>query len=321
MGRLTALFVSTVALITFPAAAAQLAPILLKEQGHLIDRHGVIVTGRVTLTFALYFTPAGGRPLWQERHTLTPVNGSFSILLGEARPFPSAIFDGGPLYLAVRLNNDAEVLPREELAGVSPALITGTSSRPSSPPSEGITPVALRSAWTQTTDQSADETAPAAAATRVVPEVSSFTAAPRDVAPKIVSGLERNVTARASPPVSSFAPVSSVVALQLPPGDAHCPMGGTKLVTGTEETFVCEGAFAVIVASGASSPSAGVKPLRPPSGATDAQTGDAPQGRTLPVSVETAPVPESLDQRQPPETWITCGENRCEAHSTQAYER
>jgi hypothetical protein len=307
MGRLATLLFSLLALLSLSVNAAEPAPVLLKEQGHLLDRHGMIVTGKVTLTFALYFTPVGGRPLWQERHTLTPVNGAFSIMLGEARAFPPAVFDGGPLYLGVRLNGDAEVTPREELAGISPALIAGTSSRPSSPPFEGITPVALRSLWTQSSG--ANDESPARA--RVAPEVSAFTPANGPSRPS--GSADRSAIVRQVTPASPFG-ASSVIASRLPAGDAHCPAGGTRLVTGGEETYVCDGAFAVVIGGGDSSQNTDARQVRP---AVDpASAIDVKQLRPPAAAQEASSnVATLVDQRPPPETWVTCGESSCVAHA------
>ena len=94
-------------------------PALLVEQGVLFDANGDPVTTAVPMVFSLYATPTDTNAVWSETHTVTPDQGVFSVVLGELSPIdPAALFDGGPMYLGVRVGSDSEMTPRETLVSV-----------------------------------------------------------------------------------------------------------------------------------------------------------------------------------------------------------
>jgi hypothetical protein len=103
-------------------------PALLVEQGVLFDANGDPVTTAVPMVFSLYATPTDTNAVWSETHTVTPDQGVFSVVLGELSPIdPAALFDGGPMYLGVRVGSDSEMTPRETLVSVPYALHAGTA--------------------------------------------------------------------------------------------------------------------------------------------------------------------------------------------------
>jgi hypothetical protein len=111
-----------------PRAVDAQAPALLMEQGVLFDANGDPVNTAVPMVFSLYATPTDTNAVWSETHTVTPDQGVFSVVLGELSPIdPAALFDGGPMYLGVRVGSDSEMTPRETLVSVPYALHAGTA--------------------------------------------------------------------------------------------------------------------------------------------------------------------------------------------------
>jgi hypothetical protein len=99
-------------------ASAELVPSLMTQQGRLMNAAGEPVAGSVNITFTLYGQLSGGVSLWTETQSITLDEGYFSARLGEATPLDPALFDGGELYLAVKVGTDAEMTPRQPLVSV-----------------------------------------------------------------------------------------------------------------------------------------------------------------------------------------------------------
>ena len=96
------------------ARAALGPPLLLSEQGQLVDQEDIPIYDQVNVTFRLYQQPTGGQPIWQEVHTLTPDDGFFNVTLGEYATINLEWINGAPLYLGIQVNTDPEMTPREE---------------------------------------------------------------------------------------------------------------------------------------------------------------------------------------------------------------
>jgi hypothetical protein len=110
------------ALVTSSPAWADV-PLLLSQQGRLLDASDTPITGSVTIVFSLYAVATGGAATWTETHTVTLDSGYFVVTLGDTTALGMALFDGSPLYLGIKVGTDAEMTPREELVSVPYALV------------------------------------------------------------------------------------------------------------------------------------------------------------------------------------------------------
>ncbi len=113
MRRLTAL------ILAMPLTAAAV-PTEMNHQGRLFDALGIPVDDPTDLTFSLYTTATGGTALWTEDQTGVDVdNGYYTVNLGSNSALDSAIFDGSPLYLGIRVDAGNELAPRPKLVTTS----------------------------------------------------------------------------------------------------------------------------------------------------------------------------------------------------------
>lgn len=110
-------------------AAAATVPQSLTQQGRLLDDAGMPVKNPVTFTFSLYTAASGGTAIWFEQIPVTPDDGYFSARLGETKQFDATIFDGSRavLFLGIKVGNDAEMTPRQQITSVPFALLAGRS--------------------------------------------------------------------------------------------------------------------------------------------------------------------------------------------------
>jgi hypothetical protein len=95
-----------------PAAQADVVSGAISYQGRLLDSGGNPVDGTPAITFSLYAQPSGGSPLWQDWFNVPVADGLFHVTLAP----PTALFDGRPLWLGVRVQGDpGELDPRQQL--------------------------------------------------------------------------------------------------------------------------------------------------------------------------------------------------------------
>ncbi len=123
------LFLTAIALLALtiapsPTRAGQGdVPALMTQTGRLFDASEQPVTGDRAMAFTLYDVPSGGTARWTETHTVTFDDGYFVIQLGQTTSLP--LMDGTPRYLGIRVADDPEMTPREELVSVPYALVAG----------------------------------------------------------------------------------------------------------------------------------------------------------------------------------------------------
>ena len=91
----------------------------LTYQGELTALDGRPLEGPRTIQLRLYREDSGGIPLWEETHSNVPLReGRFTLLLGQAQALPDFLDVQSPLYLAVRVDEEPELEPRQPV-GVS----------------------------------------------------------------------------------------------------------------------------------------------------------------------------------------------------------
>ncbi|MCX8189706.1 MAG: hypothetical protein N3F05_00555 [Candidatus Diapherotrites archaeon] len=104
-------------LILICANAFATVPRLLTVQGRLKDGT-VLAHGDYNMTFYIYNASSGGTSLWSEQHFNVPVDrGYFSVILGESNPITLPFTT--QYWLAIRVNNEAEMTPRLKLTNSS----------------------------------------------------------------------------------------------------------------------------------------------------------------------------------------------------------
>jgi YVTN family beta-propeller protein len=121
-GALTTLFLIMLATVAWAAL-----PNTINYQGYLRNTNGTPVSSQVTVVFSLYTTSSGGTPLWTESRNITPANGIYSHHLGSVTPFPAGLFANDSLWLGVKVGNDPEMTPREQLTPTPFAFRSGTA--------------------------------------------------------------------------------------------------------------------------------------------------------------------------------------------------
>ena len=101
-------------------------PEMINYQGVLTDGEGNPLNTTVEMTFAIYDAASGGTALWSETHPSVQVNGGlFNVLLGSVNPISSDIFDGSDRWLGLAVDDDPEMVPRQQIASVPYAYLSG----------------------------------------------------------------------------------------------------------------------------------------------------------------------------------------------------
>ncbi len=111
-------------------AAAAAFPSTFNYQGMLRLADGTLASGAYTLTLTIYDQVTGGNNLHQETFTNVSVrDGIFNIVLGDApgNPISANVFVQAPRFVGVKVNNDAEMAPRQRIHPVPWALQSTTA--------------------------------------------------------------------------------------------------------------------------------------------------------------------------------------------------
>ena len=132
--RLFEFFLITVAVFLFlitqtfnTCFAGYSIPQLLNYQGFLVENSQPL-NGNVSLTFSLYHSKEEGTPLWSEIQNVNVNQGRFSVLLGGVDPennsLPFAIFEKGEIYIGVKVEDNYEMTPRQQIVSVPYAMFS-----------------------------------------------------------------------------------------------------------------------------------------------------------------------------------------------------
>lgn len=115
------------ALVGIVSAIYAAVPPIISYQGRLLTAAGFPAPdGTVAVRFSIYDVPTGGTPLWSEPHTALQVKGGlFATMLGSVVNLPANIFDSPSRFMAIKLGDDPEMMPRQQVASVPFALKAG----------------------------------------------------------------------------------------------------------------------------------------------------------------------------------------------------
>lgn len=142
---------ATLALVLGLSGTANAAvPNLLTQQGRLFDASGNPLSSQVVIVFSVYATATDATPLWTETLNVTPVDGYFTVRLGDTVAFPATLFDGSLRFLGIRVGADQEMTPRQALASVAYAIMANNVTGDITPKSvtiNGIKVIDETGAW------------------------------------------------------------------------------------------------------------------------------------------------------------------------------
>ncbi|MDD5210248.1 MAG: hypothetical protein PHV36_12730, partial [Elusimicrobiales bacterium] len=103
-------------------AAAQTTPSIISFQGRLTDNLNNPLAGSYNFDFAIYATPTGGSPLWNETQLgVTVANGVLTAELGSVTPIAETVFASAQRYLEITVNGTT-LAPRQRLLSVPYAM-------------------------------------------------------------------------------------------------------------------------------------------------------------------------------------------------------
>ncbi len=90
-------------------------PLLISNQGRLLNAAGQPVTGAVSMIFSIWDDSTGGNQLWSETQTIQVSDGIFSTSLGGMVPLDQMIFRNSMLWLQTQIPGDVPMMPRQKL--------------------------------------------------------------------------------------------------------------------------------------------------------------------------------------------------------------
>ena len=95
-------------------------PSVINYQGTLLnpDTGFPVGDGEYTFVFSIYEAATDGVPLWQEIQTVSVSGGLFSVLLGSVNPLTDDLFSDSERYLGVKVGDNEEMSPRQQLTSV-----------------------------------------------------------------------------------------------------------------------------------------------------------------------------------------------------------
>jgi len=115
--KVATLSIAVLAMFDVTVAFASVPP-MINYQGKLMQPSGAPVPdGTYSMTFAIYDVPTGGTPLWSETNPSVQVKGGlFAVLLGSINNLPANIFDNPNRWFGVKVGDDPEMSPRQQIA-------------------------------------------------------------------------------------------------------------------------------------------------------------------------------------------------------------
>lgn len=103
-------------------------PRKINYQGKLTDILGEPVNASAEITFAIYTESTAGEAIWSEVQAVTVTDGIFNVMLGLYNPLEPEFFsESGVTFLGVKVGNDEEMIPRQEIVSGAYALRSNSS--------------------------------------------------------------------------------------------------------------------------------------------------------------------------------------------------
>jgi subtilisin-like proprotein convertase family protein len=108
------------------ASTAQAVPLLLQQQGRLLDSADQPVTGTRSVVFSLWDDDTLGNLLWTETISVGFDNGYFSVILGQTNPVTETELENAEVFLGLSIAGE-ELLPRQRVVSAPYAVMAGTA--------------------------------------------------------------------------------------------------------------------------------------------------------------------------------------------------
>jgi hypothetical protein len=112
----------TLTAVLSAAAVRAEVPGMISFQGALTDEDGVALDTTVSIAFEIYTDSTGGGRLWGVSRTVTVEKGVFDVLLGAQSPIPDSVFAHPGRWLAVRVEDNPEMEPRQRIVSSAYAI-------------------------------------------------------------------------------------------------------------------------------------------------------------------------------------------------------
>ncbi len=110
-------------IVMAPLAAFSEVGRTINYQGYLTDGSGNSVDGTILMTLSIYDVETEGEALWFEAQSIIVEEGVYSILLGSDPENPLDIPFNTLYFLGVRVEEDPEMEPRQQLTSVPYAIM------------------------------------------------------------------------------------------------------------------------------------------------------------------------------------------------------
>ena len=117
----TAFVIAVLILVLVSSIALADVPPMINYQGKLLQPSGApVADGTYQMTFSIYNVATGGTALWTETNPSVQVKGGlFAALLGSVINLPANTFNTTTLFFGVKVGNDPEMTPRQQIASTA----------------------------------------------------------------------------------------------------------------------------------------------------------------------------------------------------------
>jgi len=122
MRKIIAFWIASLLLLCANVSFAEV-PLLLQQQGRVLDKQNKPLSGVQNITFQLYDKATGGASLWKETKSTTLQNGYYSLLLGTSTPLKTSVLENKEVWLGVTVGQGNELKPRRRVASVPYAIL------------------------------------------------------------------------------------------------------------------------------------------------------------------------------------------------------
>ena len=114
----------------FLLSLAFAVPVQLSQQGRLLESDSSPVEGVHSVAVRLFDDPEYGYVLWEEEQSISFINGYYSIFLGTdtSNPIDESLLVLEPLYVEVRVDGGAPLLPRQKLSSTPYSRMAGIAT-------------------------------------------------------------------------------------------------------------------------------------------------------------------------------------------------
>lgn len=230
------------------AAATSWAQVPAKVgySGRVLKANGAPETGMVTLKYTLFDSAAGGTALWSETQNITlSAEGVYSTFLGSVNPLPATVFDGtgGTRYLELQVNGGTPLAPRQEVASV-PFAHTARNVKGGA---VDATSLKVNGQDVFTNGRLSSSFGYQAGSGLTIDSNNGISLTTSCANGQVLVWNSNTTTWDCG---AATGPAGQSVTSSVEPAGTNCPTGGTKLISASGTTYVCNGAQGATGATG-----------------------------------------------------------------------